>query len=228
MINNSQPLKIRYHFVDELRGVAVLLMVIFHFAYDLMLFGFVQIDFQNDLFWFGLPRVIVFLFLFCVGISLSLVHKTKIHWPKFSKRWLLLVLYAAIISISTYFMFPQRWIYWGTLHCIAFCSLAALPFLRTPNLALILALPLLAGALFFKINIPWILLPHRSMDYIPPFPWLAVALLGIFAASKKFHEYRPPEIIGLSRPLRFMGRHALIFYVIHQPLMFFLFKAFKS
>ncbi len=226
-MSQSKNKKTRFHLIDELRGVAVLLMVVFHFAYDLMVFGHVQIDFQKDLLWFALPRVIVFLFLFCVGVSLYLVHSEKILWPRFWKRWGLLATYAVIVSISTYYMFPQRWIYWGTLHCIAFCSLAALPFLKFPKLALAIGVPMLVLALFFKINIPWLLLPHRSMDYIPPFPWLGVAFLGIFVASKGWHQVSLPEIPYISRPLRFMGRHALIIYVVHQPLMFSLFKAYS-
>ena len=82
-------------------------------------------------------------------------------------------------------------------------------------------------SVFFDINIPWFSLPHRSMDYIAPFPWLGVAFLGIFAASKKFHEIQLPEVTGVTNPLRFMGRHALMIYVIHQPLMFSLFKLYS-
>ena len=56
----------RWPIIDITRGFAVFLMIIFHFSYDLKLFGHVDIDFQNDLEWWVFPRIIVFLFLFAM------------------------------------------------------------------------------------------------------------------------------------------------------------------
>ena len=98
-----QEQKPRYKILDQIRGLAIVLMVIFHIAYDLNIFGFVTIDFQQDIFWWTLPRVIVTLFLLAVGISLSLVHGQGIKWKKFYKRYSLISIYAVIITISTYF-----------------------------------------------------------------------------------------------------------------------------
>ena len=63
----------RLYGLDQIRGLAVLFMLIFHFTYDLKLFGHVDVNFQEG-FWFFFPRLIVFMFLWSVGASLELVH----------------------------------------------------------------------------------------------------------------------------------------------------------
>ncbi len=210
--------KKRFALLDQTRGFAIILMAIFHFSYDLTNFGFINIDFYKDPVWLIFPRIIVFLFLFCVGLSLPLSHLPKIKWNKFFVRFFKIVIAAIAISVFTYIAFPKQWVYFGTLHCIATCSLLALPFLNFPKISLLLgiALPVMA---FLDINIPWINLGHKSMDYIPVFPWLGVVLIGIFAHSVRFHQLPIPNYIG-NRQLQFLGRHSLIIYLIHQPLLF--------
>lgn len=209
----------RFPFIDQVRGLAIVLMVFFHFFYDLDLFNFVDIDFKKNYFWWGLPRVIVFLFLLSVGMSLSLVHVPQINWPKFARRTGLITAYALIISISTYLLFPKRWIYFGTLHCIALCSLMALPFLNKPKLCLLTAFTLLLPSLTLSWSIPWIQLKHYSMDYIPPFPWFGVVCLGAFFTSAQWHALIIPSNPFL-RFLEFLGRHPLKIYLLHQPILY--------
>lgn len=217
---NGQPQSSRWPLVDFIRAVAVLLMVYFHFFYDLTMFGVLNIDFQKDWFWWGLPRVIVFLFLLAVGAGLRLVHYPHIRWKKFGKRFALLAFWALAISLSTYYFFPSRWIYFGTLHCIATCSLMSLPFLSWPRLSLVVGSLMLILAFAFKINIPWIILPHWSMDYIPAFPWLGVCLIAIAGHHWNLHTKGQ----FLNRPewkwALFIGRHSLFIYILHQPLMY--------
>jgi uncharacterized membrane protein len=210
----------RYPLIDQIRGFAVLLMIIFHLSYDLSLFGYVDLVFTIESpFWYVFPRVIVFLFLSAMGLSLPLVHLPQIRWNIFWKRFGQISTFAAIISVGTYFLFPTRWIYFGTLHCIALCSLLGLPFLRFPRVSLFIGLALLIPALFWNLTIPWIVLDHFSMDYIPPFPWLGVVLLGFFASHRGWHQLILPGRPFI-RWLEPMGKHSLIIYLIHQPLLF--------
>lgn len=208
----------RFPLIDHIRGFAIVLMIFFHFFYNLNLFKYVTIDFQRDLFWFILPRIIVMLFLFCVGISLPLGHLPSIKWPKFCKRFAFVTIGAVGISVITYILFPTRWIYFGTLHCIALCSLLALPFIKYPKISLITGATLLIPG-FFKITIPWFTMSHRSMDYIAPFPWLGWVLIGIFTFHVNFHRINTEKLIG-GRYLSFLGRHSLIIYLTHQPLLY--------
>ena len=205
-------MKKRYLFIDQLRGLAVILMIIFHTLYNLKLFGHLSIPPQNPL-WALFPNMIVALFMLTMGISLALAHHPHIRWNFLITRLLKISLAAALISLSTRLLFPQKWVYFGALHNIAVCSLMALPFLQFPRIALG------TSVLLPFLPLPWIKLSHASMDYIPPFPWLAPALLGIFL----FH-FRGGTFLKIHLPhislLLFWGRHALLIYLIHQPLLY--------
>ncbi|MBT7608855.1 MAG: DUF1624 domain-containing protein [Bacteriovoracaceae bacterium] len=209
----------RYPLIDQIRGFAVLLMVIFHFSFDLALFQWVQIDFQKDLFWWGLPRLIVFLFLFSMGLSTPLSQGREINFKFLKKRLFKLVSFAIIISAGTYFMFRSRWIYFGTLHCIAVASIFILPFRNRPILSLVLGSAIVLASVFLKLNIPWIELDHKSMDYIPLFPWVGIVMWGVFASHKNLHHFEFKENKFLLF-LEWQGKHSLNIYILHQPIMY--------
>ncbi|MDD4973156.1 MAG: heparan-alpha-glucosaminide N-acetyltransferase [Bacteriovorax sp.] len=218
----------RSRVIDAIRGLTIILMIFFHFSFDLYNFGFLKIDIIREPFWYALPRLIVFLFLFAVGMSLTLAHQDKINWQAFWKRFLKISAFALLISLVTYILFPDNWIYFGTLHAIALISIMTLPFLKKPNLSLALALLLFIPSIFFDKNIPWFSLPHSSWDYIAPFPWLGASLLGIFAVHKGIYLLGIPDN-RLVRSLNFLGRHSLFIYLIHQPILFgavYLFRQF--
>lgn len=209
----------RSRIIDAIRGLTIILMIFFHLSFDLTNFGFLKIDIIREPFWFALPRLIVFLFLFAVGMSLTLAHGDHIHWRPFWKRFFKITFFALIISGATFIMFPENWIYFGTLHAIALISLLSLPFLKKPNLSLFLALALFIPSVFLDKNIPWFSLPHQSWDYIAPFPWVGASLLGIFAVHKGLHHWEISEN-QMTRSLNFLGRHSLFIYLIHQPILF--------
>lgn len=205
--------------IDAIRGFTVILMIFFHFCFDLNNFKFIDVDIIHGTFWFALPRIIVFLFLFAVGMSLTLANHDEIHWRLFWKRFFKISMFAALISLVTYFIIPENWIYFGTLHAIATISIMSLPFLKKPTLSLTTALFLFIPSIIFDKNIPWITLPHQSWDYIAPFPWLGAALLGIFAVHKGLHLQAIPDNLP-TRSLNFLGKYSLVIYLIHQPILF--------
>ncbi len=209
----------RSSLLDAIRGFTIILMIFFHFSFDLDNFGFIHQDIVHAPFWYALPRLIVFLFFFAVGMSLTLAHAEKIHWKPFWKRFFKLVFWALVISAVTYYMFPENWIYFGTLHAIATISLMSLPFLKWPKTSLIIALALFLPSLFLDKNIPFWEMPHASWDYIAPFPWVGASLLGIFAAHKGLHLVQLPEN-KLVKSLNYLGRHSLFIYLVHQPILF--------
>ena len=209
----------RYFIIDQIRGAAIVLMIFFHLFFDLTIFGALTINFSKNPFWYFLPRLIVFLFLIAVGLSLSLVHEEKVYWKKFLPRFYKISVLAICISIITWFLFPTTWVYFGTLHCIALCSVMALPLLRYPRLALFISLSLIIPSALFDKNLPWFTLPHASMDYISPFPWFGVVCLGLFLKAKGFHTIHLGHGKVLSA-LSLLGRHSLKIYILHQPLIY--------
>lgn len=214
----------RFLLIDKLRGVAVALMIFFHFSYDLSSFQFITIDFKNNPFWFYLPRLIVVLFFTSAGASLYFAHgpPNQIQWNKFLKREIQLFICSALISISTYFLFPKTWVYFGTLHSLFVCSIMALPFLKRPPLAFIVAFIILIPAVIFNVKFPWPTLPHFSMDYIPALPWVGVIYFGIYVGylMQKYYPKDKQQHESSKGVLLFLGRHSLLIYLLHQPILY--------
>ncbi len=230
--------KTRYQLVDVLRGVAIALMVWFHFSWDLWHFGYAGFDFYRDPFWLNLRTLIVSLFLLLVGVSLVLASRGGMNWQRYFKRLGLLVLFAVAITVVSYFNNPQRVIVFGILHFIAFASVVALPFLRFYWLTLFVGIALVVLDTQFShplFNQPWLhwigLMTHKPVteDYVPVIPWLGVVLIGIFIGHSLFRwkaldfVHRWQSTAPPARLLALAGRHSLAIYVVHQPLLFGLF-----
>ena len=211
----------RFHVLDFLRGLAIVQMVIFHAAFDLTIFKFLHINFQDDPFWYPFPRVIVFNFLICVGMSLRLVHLEKINWSLVRSRFALLGSIALGITIVTYFAFPKNYIFFGTIDAIALCSLFGVFFLRFPKSSGIVGALMLALNIYFQPTIipisKW--LGVVSMDYIPFIPWFGATLVGIYLHSIGVHKLALTQN-RLTRFIQKMGKKSLIIYVLHQPVLF--------
>ena len=210
----------RYPMIDCMRFAAIALMVFFHLFYDLDQFHFVDIDFKRDPFWSRLPRLIITLFMLCVGMGLALAHPVRVDWKKAAVRFAQLALCAGIISLVTFIGFPKRWVYFGTLHCIAMASVLALPFLRYPKLALAIGATMLVcyyglDLRFRPLSRDWGIV---SMDYIPLHPWLGVVLIGIFLHTHKFHRRKLP--FTPPRWITWASRHSLKIYLTHQVALY--------
>lgn len=210
----------RAPYLDALRGMAVIWMVIFHTAYDLRMFHFLSWDFSQG-FWFAFPRVIAFTFLFCVGVSLNFGHVPKPNWNALAKRSLKLGAAALAVSIGTYFIFPQQWIYFGTLHCILVGSILGVLVVNHRTLCWILLILILTGQYVLEYDIKWVssVLQKPSMDFIPIYPWFWAILLGIVAGPylsrvNFLNQMKPRPFLNL------LGRHSLKIYLLHQPLIF--------
>ena len=213
----------RFPLVDVLRGFAVALMIFFHCCYDLKILNMIDFNMDRGGPWWMLPRIIVFLFMIAAGMSLRLQHHPAFQTTVFFKRLSLLVFWAVVISISTYFLFPTTWIYFGTLHSIALCSLLTLPFIARPKIAGGLGGLIILFTVIFKVKIPWILLKHYSMDYIPPFPWVGYMLIGIFLTHQGVHTWGRWDHLWGKFFINFfgrMGKHSLFIYIVHQPILY--------
>lgn len=216
----------RILWVDSLRGFAIVLMIVFHFCYDLRYFGYVNWQVPNGANWWPFRYVILTLFIFTVGISLSLAHHKQFHAAAFVKRALQLLIVSLAITVMSLVMFPSSWIYFGILHFILAASFLGVVVVRKPWLALILGLVILLADWWGYLDSEWpfvgfgSVLPQNTEDFVPLFPWLGVMYLGIACAGLlPIQRFNLPRL-QLIRPITWMGRHALLIYLIHQPIMF--------
>lgn len=229
------PVTQRYQRIDILRGIAIVLMVIYHFCYDLTYFKFLHLDFYHDPFWINFRILIVSLFVGLVGVSLVLATQNGINLRRYARRLGWLVLLSLAITVMSYFMFPGRMIVFGILHFIAFASVAGLLFVRlyVPSLILgigIILLDLLYQHEFFdQYWIHWLgLTVHRpaAEDYVSVIPWFGVVLIGIFIGQTILRNESLQSLLSVHsdhpvmRGLAFAGRHSLLIYILHQPILF--------
>ncbi|ENR15138.1 hypothetical protein C066_01047 [Brucella sp. UK5/01] len=160
-----------------------------------------------------------------------------------AKRLLQIIAAAAAISAVTWYMTPDSFIFFGILHQIALASVLGLLFLNLPPgltaavAVLVVAAPHYLASDFFNTPIlAWVGLstvPPRSNDYVPLFPWFGAVLAGIAAARIGEHLGWLKLLSGgirphaLEKPLTFIGRHSLAFYLIHQPVLISLVYVFS-
>jgi uncharacterized membrane protein len=223
----------RFDRLDVLRGAAMVWMAVFHFLFDLNLFGLLQPRqaFTADPFWTVQRTCIVSLFLFCAGVGQAVALEAGQGWPRFWRRWAQVAGCAVLVSAGSALMFPQSWIHFGVLHGIAvmlvLCRLAA-PL--GPGLWLLGAVALLLPAFvqhpFFDMRLTnWIGLVTRkpfTEDFVPVLPWVGVMLWGL-AAGRWLLARRRDVLAGsvpaALQPLATLGRWPLSFYMVHQPVL---------
>jgi len=215
----------RIRWVDDLRGVAIVLMVVFHFCYDLRYFGYVDWDVPNGAYWWPFRYLILTLFIFAMGVSLRLAHGEGIRWQKFGIRLGQLLLAAGAITLMSVYMFPAAWVYFGILHFLAMASIIGLIFVPVPLAALGAGLLVLllywSGAIHNQWPFAYIgWLPANTEDYVPLVPWLGVTFLGVAAGAIAARVELSRMLFWVPGWVRFAGRHGLIIYLVHQPIMF--------
>jgi uncharacterized membrane protein len=217
--------------VDALRGVAILLMVIYHFFFDLAYLGLAEIQIF-DLPWMLFQRTVGTMFIFIVGMSLVLSEeKNQEGYARHAKRGLKLAAVALLITAATWVYPHEGFIMFGIIHFIAAATFLAPLFLRLGkwNIAIGLA-TILAGFYVntLKTDLPYlfwlgIIYPgYRQLDHYSMIPWFGIVLLGIYAAQRLYPaaKSRFKEHPWYVEKLAFLGRHALLIYLIHQPIMF--------
>ncbi|MCF6323590.1 MAG: DUF1624 domain-containing protein [Gammaproteobacteria bacterium] len=229
----KEQAKVRYFYIDVWRGIAIVMMIVFHFAYDLSFFKYIEIDFNSEPFWLNFRTLIVTVFLCLVGISLQLAAKRTLNFQRYFRRVGLLVGAAALVSVGSYFIFSDNLIYFGVLHFIAVASVLGLLFRKLFWINLVLGLVIIISGIQFYQGVfapsfwYWTGLmsdrPYR-VDYVPLFPWFGVVLIGMFLA-RVIENY---ELLSAASrgghwivdTLAWGGRHSLLIYLLHQPLLF--------
>ena len=138
----------RILWIDVARGISILAMITFHFAFDLMYFGLAKSDliYQPD--WRLFERIIASSFLYIAGLSLFITHSSNINWKSFIRRYGATAVCAVLISIVTFILFKTDMIRFGILHAISVSGLIGLLLLKLNTASLILL-----TALIFAFNL---------------------------------------------------------------------------
>jgi uncharacterized membrane protein len=238
----------RFIEIDIVRGIAVIMMVIYHLLFDLWFFSLYGIPVTTG-FWKYFAVVTASLFLILVGVSvtISAAHAEKIlsgrnFYLKFVRRGITILLVALGITLITWwYLGGEGFIIFGILHLIGFSIILSPLFFHRGKMTLLAgAVVIVAGLLLMQVHGPVYLIPlgvfpesFYSVDYTPIFPWFGMVLAGIFLGETLYPGGRrgftlpqfpatgkmatfPGTILGL------LGKHSLIIYIIHQPVIILL------
>lgn len=226
--------------IDFLRGFFIILMILFHILYDLNYFDILKINF-DALFFQSYIYINATPFLLLVGISLTLSYfraKRTMTEKELQKKFLLRGLkifgYGLIITLVTWICLPDSFIIFGILHCIGISIIFAYPFLKLQKSNLGTGfLLVIAGVFlrFFTFDFYYLLwlgcIPAGffTVDYFPILPWFGVVLIGIFVGNKLYPNYtrsfnlRDMSQYKFVKFFCFLGRHSLVIYLLHQPIV---------
>lgn len=198
----------RFWEIDFLRGFAVLLMLLYHFLYDLDFFGLADIQIRSGLILYA-GRSSALLFILISGTALSISHSRALNKElsetgaencgkkaenllKYLKRGLKLYLMGLLLTGITWIFLPEEYIVFGILHFFGVSAVLVYPFLKygKENLFFSLIFGLsgfyLKGTTFGFSSLLWLgFTPEnfRTIDYFPIFPWFGVLLAGVFLGN---------------------------------------------
>lgn len=232
--------------VDAVRGVAVVAMIFFHLMWDLQYLGFSSVNVFSPP-WQIFARSIGTTFTFLLGLSLWLVAtRLTSHalWRYAVRRSMLLVGLGLLITLGTRFFVGDAYVRFGILHLLGSMLVISLPFVRAP-----LWLTLATGIVMILVGVflttlrapfPWLVAIGvaqagvEMVDYYPLLPWGGAALLGVacgricYPAAQR--RLALPDLGALApiRGLRFLGRHSLTLYLMHQPVLLGTLLAFQT
>ncbi|MBR5559615.1 MAG: DUF1624 domain-containing protein [Oscillospiraceae bacterium] len=233
---------VRAHFLDEVRGLSILLVVLHHTAWDLHhLFGVRLALVEHPIMDFLQPAF-AGVFVFVSGMVCN-TSRSNLR-----RGWITLACGLAI-SAATKIALPAQTVRFGILHLLGACMLlygwgshwirklpAEVGFVLTAFLFAItrnvpdgsIGVAGWSAALpkgWYQLDLGFIVgLPDagfRSADYFPLIPWVFLFFAGSFLGRPVFAQRSPAWLFDLHLPpLAWLGRHTLWVYLLHQPLLF--------
>lgn len=236
-------MKQRYHILDEIRGITLCSMILYHAVWDLVyIFGYNWKWYQSDMA-FLWQQSICYTFILLSGFCVSL-GKNKV------KRGLVVFGAGILISLVTELFMPQNRIRFGVLTLLGSCMLIAALAERINVTIWGIIINLFLFVLTRRINygvlgfadVTVARLPRFlynlgdfgnylgfteqtffSTDYFSLFPWLFLFLTGYYfykwMEEKQWLSSmtKAPSLGAWWRPI---GRYSLIIYLLHQPVVY--------
>jgi uncharacterized membrane protein len=231
--------------VDVARTIAIVMMVVYHAAYDVTtLAPQTGVDaFSGG--WRALQVATGTSFLAIVGVSLMISngrarargrHGAEL-WLGHARRAGQVLAAALLVSVATYLALGDEYIRFGILHCIAVSMLLAPLFTRLGPLNLPLGIVAIVVGLRLEdrtFDVGWLFpLGVRSggelgVDYYPLLPWFGVVLIGLALGGLLYPGGRRGALVAaaasgggrVARLLGVPGRWALPVYLVHQLVLF--------
>ena len=184
-------------------------MLTYHFFWDLGYFGYININLIVTGTGLIIAEIIGACFILISGISLRLLNENgKDSNVTYLKRLLKLSLLAALISISSWLLDRDTFIFFGILHFLTFCTILSLVLMKFNNnffnlITLIIFASFWMSNLKIETNIylSWFGVSKNipsSNDFYPVVPWIIFFLTGyIFKFFVKIMTILQKDLLSL-------------------------------
>lgn len=233
----------RLHLLDTIRGITILSMIIFHTVWDLVYIYGINIRWFYSDYGYIWQQSICWTFIFLSGFCFSF-SKNKF------KRGIIVFICGLLVTLATFIFMPENIIIFGVLTLIGsamiilsfmhrflnklppvfFSIISFLLFLVTKDIndgylgfegLKIIKLPNFLYKNLFTSYLGFTARHFSSADYFSLFPWIFLFICGYFV-FKVFEKYNTLKIFkGKNVPIiNFIGRHSLLIYLLHQPLIY--------
>ena len=231
----------RYALLDELRGLDLVSMMLYHACWDLVfLFGV-------EMKWYAATpghlwqQSICWVFILLSGFCVPLGHHTL-------RRGATVFGAGVLITAVTLLFMPEERVIFGVLTFLGAAMLLTgilEPLLQKVPPAAGLVVSAVLFALCYSVSSGWVgvgswklLLPQGlyanyltaffgfypegffSTDYFALLPWIFLFWAGYFGHRSIGRARMEPLRRSVCAPLGWMGRHSLVLYLLHQPVIF--------
>lgn len=230
----------RINIIDEVRGLCIILVVLYHAIYTLA--NIFLLPWAIEI--FAVIRVwqpiLPAMFILISGVSCHLSRSNI-------KRGLRMLAISAAMTLVLAVFMPSEIIWFGIIHFLAVMNLlggALKKYIDKIPAAVGIAVFAVLFVLTYHIqrhsfgldglwsvNIPESLYftnltaplgfytnTFRSADYVPLLPWAFLFVIGMILG--RYAKSLPPSLCKMHiRPLAFVGRHTMIIYLVHQPII---------
>ena len=231
----------RYRLLDELRGLDLISMMLYHGMWDVVfLFGVAQ-KWYTGRPGFVWQQSICWVFILLSGFCLPLGHHPF-------RRGAVVFGAGALVTAVTLLFLPEDVVWFGVLTLLGSAMLLTglvQKWLQKIPPAVGLAVSLILFALtYHTMDGYWGLGPLRwalpqglyanyltaylgfypvsfySSDYFPLLPWLFLFWAGYYLHPLVGRKRMEPLRRSVCPPLGWLGRHSLVLYLLHQPVIF--------
>lgn len=235
------PSSTRYALLDELRGLDLISMMLYHGMWDLVyLFGVYAPwygSWQGELWQQSICWVFILLSGFCLPMG---------HHPV--KRGAMVFGAGALVTAVTLLFMPADVVWFGVLTLLGSAmiltgllqkglekvppalglALCMFLFYFTRHAAdgyfqlgrLLFGPPGFLYANYFTAYLGFYPKGFFSTDYFPLIPWLFLFWAGFYLHHLVGKQRMEPLRRSVCPPLGWMGRHSLLLYLLHQPVIF--------
>lgn len=234
--------KRRYHLLDALRGVTLLSMIVYHLTWDLVHLHGMPWDWLDAAPGVAWQKSICCTFILLSGFCWSLGRKP---W----KNGLLVSAAGLVVTAVTHVALPEEPVWFGILTQLGLSMLLlaiAEPLAEKvpPRYGVVGCMLLFAltysvgqGTLLGTVPLPEVLYHggivsnsfgfqtagFYSADYFPIFPWSFLFFTGyyLYRLAKQGGWLEHPCLSwGKTHPVSRLGRHSLLIYLAHQPVLY--------